>query len=97
MFGATTAYSPNDTHVTGSETIDPMLGGCEVYIPPGAAITGIGADIRTLASTGAPYWLPDGTFAGCGVVVPGVNDDPATSCIGVHTRLNVGANGCALP
>jgi hypothetical protein len=96
VFGATTAYSPNDTHVTGSTAIDPMLGGCEVYIPPGA-LQGVGADIRTLASTGDPYWLADGTFAACGVVVPGVNDDPATSCIGVHTRLNVGTNGCALP
>jgi len=33
----------------------------------------------------------------CGVVVAGVNDDPARSCSGVHKRLNVNANGCTFP
>jgi hypothetical protein len=33
----------------------------------------------------------------CGPVVAGVNDDAARSCVGVHRRLNVNANGCAFP
>jgi hypothetical protein len=108
IFGAAQPYVPNDAHVTASTTIDPLLGGCEVYIPAtssmamaGPSGTTIGADIRTLTLDGNPttdpFWLADGTFAGCGAIVPGVNDDPATACIGVHQRLNVGSGGCALP
>jgi hypothetical protein len=100
---ATSSYVPNDAHIATSTTVDPELGGCRIYLPPNSPMLGagpngtpIGADIRTLQD-GRPYWRSDGTFAGCGAVVPGVNDDPATSCIGVHTRLNVGVNGCALP
>ncbi len=108
MFGATVAYMPNDNHIASSTTIDPQLGSCQVYLPAGSPMLGagpsgsaIGADIRTQTQDGmpttTPYWRSDGTFAGCGAIVPGVNDDPATSCIGVHQRLNVGTNGCALP
>jgi hypothetical protein len=108
MFGSSTPYNPLDANVTVSTTIDPMLGGCEVYIPQaspmanaGPSGTTIGADIRTLSLAGAPttnaFWGTNGVFAGCGVIVPGVNDDPSTACTGVHQRLNVGTNGCALP
>jgi hypothetical protein len=108
MFGETNPYAPNDSHVTASTTIDPMLGGCEVYIPraspmatAGPSGTTIGADIRTLSVAGAPttnaFWGKSGVFAACGAVVPGVNDDPNSACTGVHQRLNVGTNGCALP
>jgi hypothetical protein len=104
---AVTAYSPNDANVTTSTTIDPGLIGCQVYLPPTSAMIGagpngtnIGADVRVLAQGGVPttnaYWRPDGTFAGCGAVIAGVNDDPATSCIGVGKRLQVNTSGCPL-
>ena len=108
IFGATTAYMPNDSHVTASTTIDPQLGGCTVYVPVESPMRGagpngttVGADIRTQfidgAPTAIPFWSSDGTFAGCGAVIANVNDDPQTSCVGVHQRLHVGTAGCALP
>lgn len=108
IFGATLAFQPDDAHVMTSTTVDPQLGGCLVYLPPTSPMIGagpngtaIGADLRTQtldgAATSTPYWTPSGPFAGCGAVVPGVNDDPSTSCIGVHQRLHVGSGGCAVP
>lgn len=105
---ATNPYLPNDANVVGSTSIDPKLGNCEVYLPPGSPMIGagpggtsIGADIRFLTLDGTPttarFWRADGTFTGCGAVVAGVNDDPSTACIGVHQRLNVGTPGCGLP
>ena len=100
-FQTMTAFSPNDNHISGGMTLDPQLGNCTAVLPPGSPMIGagvggtnLGADIRTLASTGAPAWKP--AWAGCGAVVAGVNDDPSTSCIGVHARLGVGA-GCPQP
>jgi hypothetical protein len=47
--------------------------------------------------TNVPLWAPrTGAFT-CGAVVPGVNDDPSQSCIGVHERFRVGTADCALP
>ena len=47
--------------------------------------------------TNVPLWDPrTGAFT-CGAVVPGVNDDPSQSCIGVHERFRVGTADCALP
>jgi hypothetical protein len=91
-FQTTTPFSPNDGHVMSAITLDPALGGCSVYAPVGGPLatagtggTNVGADIRMLASTGAPAFTPQ--WAGCGAVVAGVNDDPTTSCIGVNQRL----------
>jgi hypothetical protein len=107
VFSATTPYSPNDAHVTGSLTIDPVLGGCVAYLPPSspmrtaAAGKPIGAEIRTRSvdgvATAQPFWDPQTGKFPCGAVVAGVNDNPASSCAGVHTRLAVGTGGCALP
>jgi hypothetical protein len=47
--------------------------------------------------TANPLWDPSTGAFPCGAVIPGVNDDPAQSCIGVHQRLHVGQAGCALP
>ncbi len=30
-------------------------------------------------------------------LVPGINDDPSQSCVGIHERLRIGVAGCALP
>jgi hypothetical protein len=108
VFSTVTPFMPNDANVTNASTIDPQLGGCIAYLPAASPMRGagpdgtnIGADIRVQYQDGiattTPYWRSDGTFAGCGAVIPGVNDDPATSCIGVHQRLHVGAAGCAWP
>jgi hypothetical protein len=105
---AITPYSPNDSHVTNSTMIDPALGACEVYIPATSTVatagpggTPIGADIRFQTQDGVmtatPFWNPDGSWAGCGPIVAGVNDDPSTSCSGVGHRLNVGVAGCPAP
>ncbi len=103
-----TAYSPNDSHVTASTELDPKLGGCIAYLPPTSTMIGIGtsggnigADIRTQTqdgvATATPYWNADGSFAGCGAIVAGYNDDPGSACAGVGARLNVGVNGCPAP
>jgi hypothetical protein len=106
--GRTIAFSPDADNVTEATSVDPELGGCVVYIPPGSPLKGAGlggADIganvefRTVdgVDTGVRLWdAVTGAFA-CGAVIPGVNDDPATSCIGAHTRLDVGAGGCPIP
>jgi parallel beta-helix repeat protein len=107
-FGRTTAFSPDASDVTEASSVDPLLGGCVVYIPPGSPMKGaglggadIGANIvfRTVdgVQTGTRLWdASTGAFP-CGAVIPGVNDDPATSCIGAHTRLNIGTGGCPIP
>jgi len=47
--------------------------------------------------TAQPLWdLVTGAFP-CGAVVPGINDDPSQSCIGVHERFRVNSPECALP
>ena len=85
-----------------------MLGGCLVYIPADSPMRGagpggidIGANVvyryRDGVLTGLPLWDPQTGAFPCGAVVPGVNDDPATSCIGIHERLHVGTPDCALP
>ncbi|HTL35167.1 MAG TPA: hypothetical protein VL326_18695, partial [Kofleriaceae bacterium] len=108
VWSAGTAFSPNDSHVTNASMIDPQIGICNVYLAPGSPMRGagpngtnIGADIRVQYRDGVattdPYWRANGVFAGCGGVIAGLNDDPSTSCIGVHTRLHVGTAGCAWP
>jgi hypothetical protein len=109
-FGPTTAFVPRDGHVDTGTSVDPMLGGCLVTIPDGtplakAGVGGapIGARIVDRIENGQPttgkLWDPvTGAFP-CGATVPGLNDAARAdaSCIGVHTRLNVGVGGCAIP
>ena len=47
--------------------------------------------------TNTPLWDPRTGAFPCGAVVPGINDDPSQSCIGVHERFSVGTAECALP
>jgi hypothetical protein len=42
-------------------------------------------------------WDPTTGAFPCRAVVPGVNDDPARSCSGVHQRLHVNTPGCPFP
>jgi hypothetical protein len=86
--------------------------GCLVYVPSDSNLNGagqdgadIGANLRCQYRDGVllddpphPLWDPStGVFSGCGAVVPGVNDDPGDSCIGVHRRLNLGEGLCPVP
>jgi hypothetical protein len=67
----------------------------------GAGGADIGANVlrryRDGVLTSERLWdATTGAFP-CGTTVAGVNDDPARTCIGVHERLHVNANGCAFP
>jgi hypothetical protein len=100
------AYQPDDAHVTARVTAAPGLGGCLVYLPKGSPLRGagsgtldVGANVLHRYEGGVlmpnlPLWTPG--FP-CGDLVGGVNDDPATSCNGVHTRLHVATADCPLP
>jgi hypothetical protein len=46
--------------------------------------------------TDVPLWTREGRFP-CFGVAEGVNDDPTTSCAGIHERLSVGTADCPLP
>lgn len=87
---------------------DPTMGNCTAWIPDGTFNKGkasdggdIGATILYAYNNGAltntPLWNSDGSWIGCGALVTGINDDPATSCRGVGTRLNINQNGCPFP
>ena len=106
-FGNATDFTPTGvSELVRPSGIDPQLDGCLVYLPAGSPMRGtafgdIGAEVEYRYVDGAlttvPLWHPiTGAFS-CGAVVAGVNDDPATSCSGVHERLHVGTSGCALP
>jgi hypothetical protein len=84
--------------------LNPGYGTCYAWPPDGslAKSNSLGATVlyayQDSVLTGQPLWrASDGQFLGCGATVPGINDDPASSCIGVHTRLNINRNGCAFP
>ena len=68
----------------------------------GGALSDIGANIVYRSEDGTvgtvPLWDPvTGEFP-CGAVIPGVNDDPATSCLGLSARLHVGGtSSCPIP
>jgi hypothetical protein len=108
--GATgAAYLPDDAHVTGRVSAAPNLGGCMVYLPKASPLRGagsgtldVGASVLDRYEGGAlmptmPLWKPGTGQFPCGDVVGGVNDDPTTSCLGVHTRLHVATADCPLP
>ena len=97
----------DDSNVVEPVEVDPELGTCMVYVPPtsplaGAATDGgdVGANVlfryvdRVL--TDVPLWTREGRFP-CFGVAEGVNDDPTTSCAGIHERLSVGTADCPLP
>jgi hypothetical protein len=81
---------------------------CIAYVPADSPMKGageqgddIGANVldryENGVLTGVPLWdAQTGAFP-CGAVIAGVNDDPETSCTGVHTRLHVNTPGCPLP
>jgi hypothetical protein len=105
--------SGNTNHgtLTHATSINPNLGTCRVFIPEGSPMKGagkngadIGANILYVYENGSltnkPLWKPADPNKGmfpCGAIVPGVNDIKGQSCMDVHTRLNVHANGCSLP
>jgi hypothetical protein len=103
----TNEHSPNDEHVRFPVTAADD-DACVAYLGRGSLLrTAVGADGDVGANTinryqdgtltNVPLWDPRiGGFT-CGAVVPGVNDDPSQSCIGVHERFRVGSAGCALP
>jgi hypothetical protein len=109
-FGPTMTFAPRDAHVVNSTEIDPQMGGCYVVVPDssplknaGAAGAAIGANITFRIEDGVvtttKLWdQTTGAFP-CGATVAGLNDTTRTdvSCIGVATRLHVGAAGCAIP
>ena len=102
-------YDPGDSgNYTNKRSQDAGLGACKVWIPTSSPMKGageggadIGANVLTRYQDGQltklPLWdAQTGQFP-CGAVVSGVNDSAGDSCRGVHTRLNVNANGCAFP
>lgn len=81
---------------------------CLAYVPGDSVMSGagergedIGANILYRFEGGVlgrePLWDPRTRAFPCGAVVPDINDEPTSSCQGVHERLNVGTPGCPLP
>ncbi|MCH9685204.1 MAG: hypothetical protein K0V04_27460 [Deltaproteobacteria bacterium] len=80
---------------------------CVAFLPDDSPLRGAGFDGDDIGAeilyrvegelTDVPLWNPATGAFPCGAVVPGVNDDPAVSCTGVSTRLNVQSGGCDLP
>jgi hypothetical protein len=100
-------FSPNDEHVL-LPVATPNDDACVAYLGPDSLLRAaagadgdVGANViyryqdGTLTST--PLWDPRTGAFPCGAVVPGINDDPSQSCIGVHERFRVGSAECALP
>ncbi len=95
-------------NMPGFETVDPRVGSCTVYLPPGSPLKRTAADGGDIGAsvifryvdgglTTEPLWDPvTGAFP-CGAIYPGINDVPGASCRDVHLRLNVGTNGCPIP
>ncbi len=100
-------YSPNDERV-----LQPVTAAdddeCVAYLGRLSqlrAVAGVDGDVGanviyryqdgTLSHQ--PLWDPKTGQFPCGAVVPGINDDPEQSCIGVHRRFQVGSENCRLP
>jgi hypothetical protein len=100
-------FSPFDQRVLLAVAA-PNDDACLAYLGSGSQLRGAaGADGDVGANviyryvdgtlTREPLWDPlSGAFP-CGAIVPGINDDPAQSCNGIHERLRVGTPDCALP
>lgn len=103
-----TPYYPDDAHITSKNTSSPGMGTCRVWVPDSSPLkragkngADIGANIlyryQNGVLTNEPLWdRTTGKFP-CGALVPGINDVAGSSCIDVHARLNVNANGCPFP
>jgi hypothetical protein len=100
-------FSPNDEHVLLPVTAA-NDDACVAYLGRGSPLQraagadgDVGANViyryRDGTLTNAPLWDPRTGAFPCGAVVPGINDDPSQSCIGVHERFRVGTAECALP
>lgn len=100
-------FSPRDDNVLLPVTAQGD-DSCVAYLGPASQLHGaagvegdVGANVvyRYVGGvlTSEPLWHPESGAFTCGAVVPGINDDPSQSCIGVHERLRVGAFGCPLP
>jgi hypothetical protein len=100
-------FSPNDEHVllpvtaSDEDTCVAYLGRGSLLRRAAGADGDVGANVVNRYQDGtlttAPLWDPRTGAFPCGAVVPGINDDPSQSCIGVHERFRVGTAGCALP
>ncbi|MES1183911.1 MAG: right-handed parallel beta-helix repeat-containing protein [Myxococcales bacterium] len=100
-------FSPNDQRVQLPVTA-PNQDACLAYLGSDSLLRGaagadgdVGANVLFRYQDGTltrePLWNQvTGAFP-CGAVVPGINDDPNQSCIGVHERLRVGTPDCSLP
>jgi hypothetical protein len=100
-------FSPNDLRVQLPVTAVNQ-DACVAYLGPNSQLRGaagadgdVGANVVYRYQDGTltrePLWDPlTGAFP-CGALVPGINDDPSQSCIGLHERLRVGNAECALP
>jgi hypothetical protein len=100
-------FSPHDDNVLLPITV-PAEDTCVAYLAPSSHLRGaagvegdVGANVvyRYVGGvlTAEPLWQEETGAFTCGAVVPGINDDPSQSCIGVHERLRIGAAGCPLP
>jgi hypothetical protein len=103
-----TPFTPSNGGFQNTQSIDPQLGACKVFVPEGSPMKGAGengADIganvlyryQNGALTSQPLWDPNTGRFPCGAVIPGVNDIAGSSCFDVDKRLNVNVNGCPLP
>lgn len=100
-------FSPNDERVLQPVAAD-NEDECLAYLGPLSLLRGaagadgdVGANVIYRYQDGTltrePLWdRKTGEFP-CGAVVPGINDDPEQSCIGVHERFRVGSEDCPLP
>ena len=104
--GGLTPSKPEDVLTELSED-DPQMGNCIVFIPTGTPMKGagkygedIGANILYRYENGILInqllWNAGTGAFPCGATVSGLNDVAGSSCINVHERLNVNANGCNL-
>jgi len=100
-------FSPNDQRVVQPVTA-PNDDDCLAYLGPSSGLRGaagadgdVGANVVYRYQDGAlthePLWDTKTAAFPCGAIVPGINDDPAQSCSGVHERFRVGSEGCPLP
>jgi hypothetical protein len=107
--GTNHEYQPDDASTSNKQTVDPMLGGCLVYLPANSPLQRIGTGGKALGAnvltrydddgqpTPMPLWnATTGAFLSCGVVVD-INATPGKSCSDVNQRLHVAAVDCPLP
>lgn len=101
------AFSPNDARVllpvtaANDDACVAYLGRLSLLRDAAGADGDVGANVIYRYQDGTlshqPLWdQKTGEFP-CGAVVPGINDDPEQSCIGVHLRFQVGSEACKLP